>query len=164
VKPTIEGTIMTHTMTSSMASSAVQQDLRALLQRFIDDVINAQDLDRALVEIVAEDFVELNPLPGQGPGRSGLADVLAMMFTGFPDLRWTLHDTIVEGDRVMGFSTWTGTHQGEFMGIGATGRTVTIQAWTIDRFRDGIFVESRIIMDVAGLLGQLGVLPAPEAA
>ena len=151
-------------MTRTMTSSAVQQDLRALLQRFIDDVINAQDLDGALVEIVAENFVELNPLPGQGPGRAGLADVLAMMFTGFPDLRWTLHDTLVEGDRVMGFSTWTGTREGTFMGIPATGRTATIQAWTIDRFRDGIFVESRIIMDVAGLLGQLGVLPAPAAA
>jgi len=151
-------------MTRTMTSPAVQQDLRALLQRFIDDVINAQDLDGALVEMVAENFVALNPLPGQGPGRAGLADVLAMMFTGFPDLRWTLHDTLVEGDRVMGFSTWTGTHEGEFMGIPATGRTATIEAWTIDRFRDGIFVESRIIIDVAGLLGQLGVLPAPQAA
>ena len=146
-----------------MTSTAVQQDLRALAHRFIDDVINAQDLDRALVDMVAEDFVELNPLPGQGPRRAGLGDVLAMMFAGFPDLRWTLHDTLVEGDRVMGFSTWTGTHEGEFMGIPATGRTATVEAWTIDRYRDGIFVESRIIMDVAGLLGQLGVLPAPEA-
>ncbi len=85
--------------------------------------------------MVAENFVELNPLPGQGPGRAGLADVLGMMFAGFPDLRWTLHDTLVEGDRVMGFSTWTGTHEGEFMGIPATGRTATIEAWTIDRFR-----------------------------
>ena len=151
-------------MTRTMTSSAVQQDLRALLQRFIDDVINAQDLDGALVEMVAENFVELNPLPGQGPGREGLADVLRMMFAGFPDLRWTLHDTHVEGDRVMGFSTWTGTHEGAFMGIPTTGRTVTVEAWTIDRYRDGIFVESRIIMDVAGLLGQLGVLPASEAA
>src|SRR5450756_559416 len=147
-----------------MTSTVVQQDLRALLQRFIDDVINAQDLDRALVEMVAEDFVELNPLPGQGPGRAGLGDVLAMMFAGFPDLHWTLHDTLVEGDRVMGFSTWTGTHQGEFLGISATGRTVTVEAWTTDRYRDGIFVESRIIMDTAGMLGQLGVLPSPESA
>ena len=151
-------------MTSTMTGSAVQQDLRALAQRFIDEVINAQDLEGALVEMVAEDFVELNPLPGQGPGRVGLADVLGMMFGGFPDLRWTLRDTLVEDDRVMGYSTWTGTHEGDFMGIPATRRTVTIEAWTIDRYRDGIFVESRIIMDVAGLLGQLGVLPAPQAA
>jgi predicted ester cyclase len=155
---------MTSTITDTMTGSAVQQDLRALAQRFIDEVINAQDLDGALVEMVAEDFVELNPLPGQGPGRAGLADVLGTMFAGFPHLRWTLHDTLVEGDRVMGYSTWTGTHDGEFMGIPATRRTATIEAWTIDRYRDGIFVESRIIMDVAGLLGQLGVLPAPQAA
>ncbi len=147
-------------MATTLAS---RHDLRHLLQRFIDDVINAQDLDRALVELVAEDFVELNPLPGQGSGRDGLADVLQMLFTGFPDLHWTVQDTLVENDRVMGFSTWTGTHQGEFMGISATGRPVTVEAWTLDRYRDGIFVESRIIMDVAGLLGQLGVLPGPES-
>ncbi len=147
-----------------MTTTAVQQDLRALMQRFIDDVINAQDLNVALVEIVAEDFIELNPLPGQGPGRAGLGKALAMMFTGFPDLQWTIHDTLVEGDRVMGFSTWTGTHKGEFMGIPATGQTVTVQAWTIDRYRDGIFIESRILMDVAALLGQLGVLPTPQVA
>jgi steroid delta-isomerase-like uncharacterized protein len=151
-------------MTDTMISTDARQDVRALAHRFIDDVINARDLDGAMVEMVAEDFVELNPFPGQGPGRDGLADVLRMMFAGFPDLRWTLHDTLVEGDRVMGFSTWTGTHEGAFMGIPATGRTVTIEAWTIDRYGDGIFVESRIIMDVAGLLGQLGVLPAPQTA
>lgn len=151
-------------MTTTLTSPAVQQDVRALQQRFIDDVINAQDLDGALDEIVAEDFVELNPLPGQGPGRTGLADVLGMMFTGFPDMHWTIHDTLVEGDRVLGFSTWTGTHDGEFMGIPATGRAATVETWTIDRFRDGIFVESRIIMDVAGMLGQLGVTPAPSPA
>ena len=151
-------------MTTTLPATLDQQDLRALLQRFIDDVINAQDLDGALVEYVAEDFVELSPLPGQGPGRAGLGDVLAMLFAGFPDLHWTLHDALVEGDRVMGYSTWTGSHDGDFMGIPATGRTVTVQAWTIDRYRDNIFVESRIIMDVAALLGQLGVLPAPAAA
>jgi predicted ester cyclase len=65
-------------------------------------------------------------------------------------------------DRVMTFSTWTGTHQGEFMSIPATGRTVTVEAWTLDRYRDAKLIESRIIMDVAGLLIQLGVLPPPR--
>lgn len=144
-----------------MTSTASQDDLHALVRRFIDDVVNARDFDGAMVDMVAEDFVELKPFPGQGPGRAGLADVLKMMVAGFPDLHWTLHDTIAEGDRVAGYSTWTGTHQGEFLGIPPTGRPVEVEAWTIDRYRDGIFVESRIIMDVAGLLGQLGVLPTP---
>lgn len=50
------------------------------------------------------------------------------------------------------------------MGIPATGHTATVEAWFIDRYRDGILVESRIIMDVAGLLGQLGAPPGPKRA
>jgi steroid delta-isomerase-like uncharacterized protein len=144
-----------------MSTTTSADTLKTLAQRFADEIINAQDLDGALTELVAEDFVEQNPLPGQGPGRAGLADVLAGMFAGFPDLHWTLRDTIAEGDRVMSLSTWTGTHRGEFMGIPATGRSVTVEAWTLDRYRDAQLVESRIIMDVAGMLIQLGVLPAP---
>ena len=139
------------------------ETLKTLARRFADEIINARDLDGAFTELVAEDFVEQNPLPGQGPGRAGLADVLAGMFAAFPDLRWTLHDTIAEADRVMAFSTWTGTHRGEFMGIPATGRRVTVEAWTLDRYRDARLTESRIIMDIAGMLVQLGVMPAPTA-
>src|SRR5690242_161518 len=134
-------------------------DLKSLAQRFADEIINDRDLDGALTELVVEDFVEQKPLPGQGPGRDGLRDVLAGMFAAFPDLRWTFLDAIAEDDRVMTLNRWTGTHRGEFMGIPATGRSVTVEAWTLDRYRDGRLVESRIIMDVAAMLGQLGVLP-----
>ena len=133
--------------------------LKVLAQRFADEIINARDLDGALAELVAEDFVEQNPLPGQGPGRAGLAGVLAGMFAAFPDLEWRFLDAIAEDDRVMTLNSWTGTHRGEFMGIPPTGRTVTVEAWTLDRYRDGRLVESRIIMDVAAMLAQLGVLP-----
>ncbi len=149
--------------TAATPRSTSAADLKSLAQRFTDDVINGRDLDVALAEMVVEDFVEQNPLPGQGPGRAGLAGVLAGMFAAFPDLYWTLHETIAEGERIMSFSTWTGTHHGEFLGIPATGRSVTVEAWTLDRYRDGQLTESRIIMDVAGLLIQLGVIPAPAA-
>lgn len=145
-------------------TTLIAHDLALLERRFIDEVINGRDLDGALTELVVEDFVELNPFPGQGPGRAGLAGVLSGMFAGFPDLHWSLRDTLVQGDRVLGVSTWTGTHRGDFLGIPATGRSVAVEAWTIDRFRDGRMVDSRILMDVAGLLGQLGVIPSAEAA
>lgn len=149
-------------MSVAQSSATVQQNPRALLRRFVDDVINAQDLDGALLEIVAENFVELNPLPGQGPGRAGLADVLAMMFAGFPDLRWTVHDTLVEGDRVMGLFTWTGTHESEFMGIPATGHTATSRPGPSTASATASSSRA-ILMDLAGLLGQLGGLPAPQS-
>lgn len=151
------------TGTSMNTLTTDSDDLRALLTRFIDEVINGRDLHVALTELVVDDFVEQNPLPGQGPGRAGLADVLTRIVAGFPDLHWTIHETVVEGDRIMAYSSWTATHNGEFLGIPATGRPVTVEAWTLDRYRNGQMVESRILMDVAGLLMQLGVLPAPGA-
>jgi steroid delta-isomerase-like uncharacterized protein len=149
--------------TATATASPDTETVRALLHRFIDEVINGRDLDRALGELVAEDFVEQNPLPGQGPGRAGLRDVLARMFAGFPDLRWEVQETVVEAERVASVSFWTGTHQGEFLGIPATGRSVEVESWNLDRFQDGQLTESRIIMDVMGLLTQLGALPAPAA-
>ena len=136
---------------------------RTLLRRFVDDVLNGHDLDGALTALVVEDFVEQNPLPGQGPGRAGLRDVLAGMNAAFPDIHWDVQDLVVEGDRVASLSFWTGTHRGEFMGIRATGRSVRVEAWTLDRYRNGRLAESRIIMDVVGLLAQLGAVPAPAA-
>jgi steroid delta-isomerase-like uncharacterized protein len=149
-----------YTATATTDTDAV----RALVRRFTDEVLNGHDLDNALTELVAEDFLEQNPLPGQGPGRAGLRDVLAGMNAAFPDIRWDVRDTLVEGDRVATLSFWSGTHQGQFMGIPPTGRTVTVEAWTLDRYTGGQLTESRIIMDVVGLLSQLGVLPPPAGA
>jgi steroid delta-isomerase-like uncharacterized protein len=148
-------------MTATLTTPSL--DVKALAHRFTEEVINAHDVGAPLTELVVEDFVEQNPLPGQGRGRAGLADILTAMFTGFPDLRWNVRDMIAEDDRVMTLSSWTGTHQGHFLGIPATGRAVSVEAWTLDRYRDGQLTESRIIMDAAGMLTQLGILPPPPA-
>jgi len=128
----------------------------------VDEVLNGHDLD-VLPELVAEDFVEQNPPPGQGPGREELRQFLAQMFEGFPDLRWRVEETMAEENRVAAWSTWEGTHQGTSLGVPPTGRSVSVEAWTIDYFRDGKLAESQIIMDVMGLMKQPGVLPSPTS-
>lgn len=135
-------------------ATTLAEDNKAADRWFIDQIINGQDLE-SIGDIVADDFVEQNPPPGQGPGRDGLRDFLAQMFRAFPDLTWTVHEMVAEGDRVAAWSTWTGTHREDFLGIGATGRSVTVEAWTFDRFHDGKMCESRIIMDVMGMMQQL---------
>ena len=131
--------------------------------RFADEVLSQHNLD-VLPELVAEDFVEQNPAPGQGPGRDGLRDFLGAMFEAFPDLEWQPQEMVAEGDRLATWSIWTGTHAGTFLGVPATGRKVSVEAWTLDRFRDGLMVESRIIMDVMGLMLQLGAVPPSQPA
>ena len=74
-------------------------------------------------------------------------------------MRWTVQEQIAEGDNVVTRFPWTGTHQGEFMGIPPTGKSVEVWGVAIDVVRNNLFVESRIIMDTVSLLQQLGVMP-----
>jgi steroid delta-isomerase-like uncharacterized protein len=145
---------------SPLPTNADLEANKATGLRFVREVLSQHNL-AVLPDLVAEDFVEQNPPPGQGPGREGLRQFLSAMFEAFPDLEWQPQETVAEGDRVAGWSIWSGTHTGAFSGVPATGRKVSVEAWTLDRFRDGVMVESRIIMDVMGLMQQLGAVPGP---
>ncbi len=68
---------------------------------------------------------------------------------------------IAEGDKVVIRQTWSGTHKGEFMGIPATGRRVSIAVIDIIRVADGRFVEHWGQLDLMGMMQQLGAIPAP---
>lgn len=131
---------------------------KKFIQHFVDETINRKNLD-ALNELVAMDFIEHVPFPGQGPGRAGLRDTLGAFLTAFPDIQWTLDEQIAEGEKVTSRFTWTGTHRGQFLGIPPTGRSVKVWGVVIDVVRNGVFTESRIIMDTLGLLQQMGAIP-----
>ena len=134
---------------------------KVVIQRFVDEGMNQKNLD-VLDELVAEDFVEHVPFPGQGPGRDGLKRAVGGFLQAFPDIQWSIHEQIAEGDKVVSRFTWTGAHRGEFLGMAATGRRVTVWGVVIDVVRGGKMVESRIIMDTVGLLQQLGAMPGPR--
>jgi steroid delta-isomerase-like uncharacterized protein len=126
--------------------------------RFLEEVMNQGRFEVAN-EIVAEDFVELDPLPGQRQGREGLVEVVKGLRTSFPDMHWKAEETISSGDKVVTRFTWTGTQKGEFLGIPATGRGVSVKGVVIDRIVGGLMTDSRILMDTMGLMQQLGVVP-----
>ncbi len=98
-----------------------ESENKSIVQRFIDEVLNQGKLETA-DEIVAENFVELDPLPGQKQGREGLKEIVAMLRTAFPDMHWSIDETIASGEKVVTRFTWTGTHKAEFLGIRATGK------------------------------------------
>ena len=130
-----------------------------VVDRFIEEVINQGRLEVA-DEIVAEDFIELDPLPGQRQGREGLKEVIGMMRTAFPDIHWVAEESICSGEKVVTRFTWTGSHRGPFMGIPATGKSVAVKGVVIDLLAEGRMKESRILMDSLGMLQQLGVIPS----
>ena len=129
-----------------------------LVRRFIEEVLNKGNIDLT-GHFFWEDMVEQVPFPGQGPGLEGLKNVLRGMQTGFPDMHWLVEEQIADRDKVMTRFEWTGTHQGEFLGVPATGRPVKVWGTVIDRIQDDKIKDSRLIMDTLGLMIQLGVFP-----
>jgi predicted ester cyclase len=76
-------------------------------------------------------------------------------------MHWTIEEQIAEGDKVLSRFEWTGTHDGPFLGVAATHRSVKVWGMVLDRFEGGKIKATRIIMDTLGLMGQLGVIPGP---
>jgi steroid delta-isomerase-like uncharacterized protein len=131
---------------------------KAVIAAFIEDVINQGRLERAN-DLVAVDFVELDPLPGQQQGREGLKDVIGGLRMSFPDMHWVVDEMIAEDDKVVTRFTWTGMQHGAFLGIPATGRSVTVKGVVIDQLASGKMVKSRILMDTMSMMQQLGAAP-----
>lgn len=138
------------------------QDNATIVRRFVDEVITQGNID-ATAQFAWEDVVEQVPFPGQGPGLEGLKNVLSAMRSAFPDLVFSIHEQVSEGDKVASRFEWTGTHHGEFLGVPATGRPVRVWGIVIDRLVEGRIKDTRIIMDTLGLMIQLGAFPPPNS-
>jgi predicted ester cyclase len=115
----------------------------------------------AIEEYCAPDYVWHSPSPGVFPDldRAGMKQFGRAGFTAFPDLHYTLEDLIAEGDKVVHRFTMRGTHQGEFMGVAATGKVVTMTGIYISRFAGGKCVEERSSSDILGLMQQVSAIP-----
>lgn len=110
-------------------------------------------------ELVASDARIRTPLPLDGSGPEILGQVFAMLRRAYPDLRVTSEELIAEGDKVVSRNVVTGTHQGEYMGIAPTGRSVSYEEIFVMRLADDRIVETWGVVDVLGQLRQLGAAP-----
>ena len=111
-------------------------------------------------ELVDEGFIDHESLPGQPPGKEGVRFFADMMRAALPDLSVkSVEPGLADGNFEAVRTVLTGTHQGELMGVAATGRTVEIESIDIIRTEGGKVVEHWGVTDSMGLMQQLGALP-----
>jgi len=131
----------------------------ASTMRRLYDLINAGDVD-GFGDLLADDFVDHEELPGLEPGKDGVKGFFRMYIAAFPDLHMSLEDVLPSGDKVVARVRATGTHQGEFMGMPATGKSVDVQLVDIIRFGDdGLAREHWGVFDSMTMMQQLGAIP-----
>jgi steroid delta-isomerase-like uncharacterized protein len=140
--------------------SVSAEENKATHRRIYEEAFNQKNLD-VLDEVVASEFTDHNPNPGQPPGLEGLKQFLSSIHAAFPDLHVNVEDMVAEGDKVAARLRVSGTHQGEFIGIAPTGNQVTMTGIDILRIADGKVVEHWGNFDDLGMLRQIGVVPEP---
>jgi predicted ester cyclase len=134
-------------------STAPATSNKSTLRRLCD-AMNTGDpelISETIDELVLPDALIHTPLPIQATGPQLLKEVFTRLHRAFPDLHITIEDLIEQGEKVVSRNTVTGTHQGDYMGIPPTGKTVTYNEIFILRVVDGRIAESWGIVDVAGV-------------
>lgn len=132
-------------------------DLKATMTQFIEEVFNKGNFG-AMDDFVADDFVEHEELPpGVPPGKDAPRVMMTMMRQAFPDFHVAVEDMLEDGTKVITRSRFSGTHEGEFMGVPPTGNEFNISVIDIVEFRDGKAIAHWGVMDMAGMMQQLGV-------
>ncbi len=130
---------------------------KELVQTFYG-LLNAGRVE-AMGDLVIAEYVEHDPLPGQGEGRDGVLDRFSILTSALAP-RFTIDDVIAEADKVVVRWTNEGTHVGEFAGISATGRSFTVAGIDVYRVEGDRLAEHWHVIDQLALLGQLGLLPS----
>jgi predicted ester cyclase len=126
--------------------------------RGIYEAINTGNL-ALLDKFVAPGYVEHSEgFQGVEPFKQQVAAFRA----AFPDLRVTIDDLLIDGDRFASRTTVTGTHTGDLMGMPATGRHISVEAVDLGRIENGQAKDRWGGLNMYSMLTQLGVIPAPQ--
>jgi steroid delta-isomerase-like uncharacterized protein len=130
--------------------------------------LNAHDIERGLKvlsdDVVSYDISSPTPTRGKEANRKNSQGWL----TAFPDNKVVVTNRVVSEDQVAGEVEFTGTNSGPLQlaadvpALPATGKKITGKGTYFNRIRNGKIVEQHTYPDVAGMMTQLGQMPAPS--
>jgi steroid delta-isomerase-like uncharacterized protein len=129
-----------------------------VVRRLYEEVWNKRKPE-LITEVIASSHALHHPYStGSAIGPEAYQQHYLTLVTGFPDLRLGIEDIITEGDKVVVSWTLTGTHKGEFMGVGPTNKKVSVDGITINHIGNGKIMDSYVSYDTLGLLRQIGAV------
>lgn len=137
---------------------SVEEQNKAVVQRYYEEVFN-QGQEAVLDEIISPDYRDYGHNP-PGRGIEGAKEDFHSGAAYFSNAHFTIDEMLATGDQVV--VRWTGTlkHTGDFKGVSATGKTVTLTGISLYRVADGKLLETRNAVNWLDLLQQLNAVPA----
>lgn len=132
---------------------------KAVVRGYIEQVWNGRRTD-LIEQYISEDVVH-HDAPGLDD-RDSIKNFIAMTLDNVPDMRVGIEAEIAEGDLVVLRQSISGTPQGEFMGVPASGKQFSVPAVFVFRVAGGKIAELWGMADGLGMMQQLGAIPTPE--
>jgi steroid delta-isomerase-like uncharacterized protein len=137
------------------------EENKATIHRVFDEIVNQGNLE-LVRELYTDDMVDNDPMPGApaGTGPDPVIWSLGELRRAFPDLKVEIIQLVGEGDYIAERAVWRGTNTGPTaVGGPPTGKYAEWQGMVFWRFENGKIAERWGVLDVAGMLQQLGVIP-----
>jgi steroid delta-isomerase-like uncharacterized protein len=130
---------------------------KQIAQRFMEECWNQGKMD-SIRELVASGCTIHDPVfPALTSGADNLKRHIEMCRNGFPDLKFSVDDTIAERNEVVHHWTARGTHKAQFLGMPATNKNATVSGTSIYRIEGGKIVEEWSDWNLMTLMEQLGL-------
>ena len=144
----------------------MSEENKEKMRRFLEEAFG-EGKTEVVDELLHSDFVcyDPNSETGEIRGADTIKGEIEYFHSAVPDLSWRVEEQIVEGDTVVSRWKASGTHQGEFFGVPATGKRIEMTGINIDRFDEsGKLVEEWPEYDLLGVMKQIGAIPEPQQA
>jgi steroid delta-isomerase-like uncharacterized protein len=144
----------------------VSEENKQKVRRLLEEAFT-QGKAEVIDEVLDPDFVcyDPNSEAGEVRGAETIKGEIEYFHNALSDFAYHVEDQVAEGDKVVTRYTISGTHQGEFFGVPATGKRVEMTGITIDRFAEsGKMVEEWPEYDMLGAMRQMGAVDEPQQA
>jgi steroid delta-isomerase-like uncharacterized protein len=137
---------------------------KKIVQRFVEECWNQGNLNK-ISELLADQARFHDAVfPNLNPGIQNIKNHIEGCRKAFPDLKFTVEDTIAERNEVVNHWRATGTHKGQFLGMPPTNRRVTVDGTSIYRLEGGKIAEAHANWNLASMMQQIGVIEIPQEA
>ena len=137
-----------------------EQDNIERVRRANDRLLNHGDLESAAEFFASEYVAHLTDEDLRGDGPDVIRGFVRQFRAAFPDLRADVEVLVANEDRVAWWRTCSATHQGEFMGIAASGHRITWRDMVVTRFVNGKIAEEWAVSDLGAKLGTVSASQA----
>ncbi len=145
---------------TSTPAAADPEANKLLIRTYLEEMWNKHQ-PAAADRFVATDFVEHNPrLP---PGLAGRKQFVTTVLAAFSDYHGELQEIVAEGDRVVARVQWTGTNDGPYQGLPATGNKLVFSTSDFFRIGNGKIAEHWDVVDTLARAVALGLAPGLQS-